>query len=843
MKGLFLGVLAFGCLASAAAAQTVKMAREAPSYAQQVKRVEAAQDHPDVGPVMRLSKVTAYRNLHNGVEVFSGRAAMHITAIESGILRIQISPDSDVAPHHSWAVLPAMQGSSVPVTPLQNPVRSGAIGFSTAKLHVVIERDPLRLEIEDAAGKILSEDYANRSVTFHGQSFEIYKSSPLDEHYYGLGDKPGALDRRNRAFTLWNIDAYGWQESTDPLYKSIPFFLALRNGVSYGIFLDDTWCSNFDFDKQLRDGISFGAEGGDLDYYFLYGPSPKQVVESYTALTGRIPLPSLWTLGFQQSRYSYTPESRVLQVAGKFRQLQIPIDAIYLDIGYQYKNRPFTIDTKTFPTFKKMVQELADEQIHVVAIADLHIAKAPNQGYAPYDSGIAGNEFVHNPDGSVYVGNVWPGPSVFPDFTRKATRDWFGNLYRDFYLDKGISGFWDDMNEPSIFDVPTKTMPLNVIHRIAGPNHPFRLATHREVHNVYGMQNSRATYEGMLRLKPDQRAFVLTRASYAGGQRYAATWTGDNSSTWNHLRISVPQLLNLGVSGFAMVGDDIGGYKGSPVPDLLTRWIELGSFNPIDRDHTEIGSADQEPWADGPQQEPIRKHYIEVRYQLMPYIYTVAEESSRDGLPIMRPMYLEFPVGMEDEESEFMFGPSLLVASQPERTMGNYVVSFPKNIGWYDYWTGLKVDPSQPTVIHPKLDLLPVYVRAGSIIPQQPVVENTAAIPNGPLKLRIYPGPNCRGSLYVDDGKSFAYRRGEFMRESFTCTLTANGIDTQIARRGTYRTWWKHIELIVYGAARAARSIQIDGSSVNDAQFDANARAVQFTVGTPKGNSVIHVVY
>ncbi len=352
-----------------------------------------------------------------------------------------------------------------------------------------------------------------------------------DEHYYGLGDKPGGLDRRDRAFTMWNYDAFGWQASTDPLYETIPFFLALRDGVSNGIFLDDIWRSSFDFDKQLRDGISFGAEGGDLDYYFFYGPSPKQVVESYAALTGRMPLPPLWALGYQQSRYTYTPESRVLQIGRKFRQLQIPVDVIYLDIDYQYKHRPFTIDKGTFPTFKKMLRELSDEHIHVVAITDLHIAKAPHQGYLPYDTGIAGNHFVKNPDGSVYVGTVWPGPSVFPDFTRKDTRDWWGNLYREFYLDKGISGFWNDMNEPAIFNVPTKTMPLDVIHRIDGPDHPSRLATQREIHNVYGMQNSRATYEGLLNLKPDQRAFVLTRASYAGDQRYAATWTGDNSST------------------------------------------------------------------------------------------------------------------------------------------------------------------------------------------------------------------------------------------------------------------------------------------------------------------------
>lgn len=836
-------LLATGILCSTAKAQTVAPQHGSASYAREVKMVEADQSDPSAGPVVRLAKVTGYRALPNGIEVDSSTAAMRITALTDDILRIRISSNGSFAPHHSWAVLPAIQSKTVEVKPAQVSDGAGEIGFSTADLRVAIARDPLRLKIEDANGRVLSEDYANRPVTFHGQSFEIYKSSPLDEHYYGLGDKPGALDRRNRAFTMWNTDSPGWQGSTDPLYKTIPFFLALRGGVSYGIFLDDTWRSYFDFDKQLRDGISFGAEGGDPDYYFLYGPSPKQVVENYGALTGRTPLPPLWTLGFQQSRWSYTPESRVLQVAGKFRQLQIPADTIYLDIGYQYKNRPFTIDKETFPTFKKMVQELADEHIHVVAITDLHIAKAPHQGYMPYDTGMAGDQFVKNPDGSVYVGTVWPGPSVFPDFTRKASRDWFGNLYKDFYLDKGISGFWNDMNEPSVFNVPTKTMPLDVVHRIDGPNHPFRLATHREVHNVYGMQNSRATYEGLLKLKPDQRPFVLTRATYAGGQRYAATWTGDNSSTWDHMRISVPQLLNLGVSGYTMVGDDIGGFQGSPMPDLLTRWIELGSFNPIDRDHTEAGTANQEPWADGAEQEPIRKHYIEVRYRLMPYIYTAAEESSRDGLPIMRPMYLEFPVGMETEESEFMFGAALLVAPQPEHTMDDYTVDFPKDTEWYDYWTGRKVDMSRPTVVRPRLDLLPVYVRAGSIIPRQPVVQSTDEIPDGPLELLIYPGANCHGSLYADDGKSFAYRHGQFLREAFTCAATANGVEIHIMRQGSYQPWWKQIELTVYSAPRAARLVRLDEVPVGGTRFDAKGAAVHFTIDTPKSNATIRIDY
>ena len=751
-----------------------------------------------------------------------------------------------------------MEDSTAEVHPLTG---SGIAGFSTASLIVRVEKSPLRLVIEDKDGRVLSEDEAGYPVAFTGTAFRVTKKGPVDEHYFGLGDKPGPLDRRDHAFSMWNTDAYGWQESTNELYKDIPFFLTLRGGVSYGIFLDNTWRSSFDFDVANKDAISFGAENGPLDYYFVYGPAPKQVIDGYTQLTGRTPLPPMWTLGFQQSRYSYTPESRVLEIAKTFREKQIPVDVIWLDIAYQYKNRPFTVDTTTFPTFNDMVSQLGQEHIHTIAITDLHIAKAPNEGYAPYDAGIAGDEFVKNPDGSVFTGVVWPGPAVFPDFTREASCTWWGGLYKDFYTDRGLAGFWNDMNEPSVFDGPLKTMPLDVQHRIDTPGHPKRVATHAEIHNIFGMQNSRCTDEGLLALKPDQRPFVMTRATYAGGQRYAATWTGDNSSTWNHMRISVSQLLSMGVSGYTMVGDDIGGYKGTPQADLLTRWLELGAFNPIDRDHTEIGSRDQEPWVNGPEREAIAKHSIETRYRLLPYLYTAAEEASRTGTPIVRPLFLEFPKGVETVDDEFLFGASLLVAPQPIATLDDYEVTFPAGSEWFDYWTGKRVefekpDPNAgpnvlPSVNHtlkvtPRLDTLPVFARAASIVPQQPLVQSTDETPQGPLELRVYPpaaaGADCAGSLYLDDGKTFAYRKGDFLRESYSCEATDSGVTVKIAaHEGSYTPWWHQAEVVIFGAPHAAHTVEVNGAVVEDARFSEADGTVRVTVPDVAGGTEIRV--
>lgn len=786
---------------------------------------------PAEDDVLVLDHPTSFSALADGIAIEDGSAREEITAVRDDVIRVRISPTSTMPENSSWAVLPGPLHSQINVT--QESTQDYQ-GFHTASLEVQVDRRDLRLTVRDLSGTIVQQDAL--PVRFHGTTFRIYKTMPLDEHYFGLGDKTGPLDRRDEAFTLWNTDAYRFQESTDPIYKSIPFFMVYRAGVASGIFLDNTWRTSFDFGKSLRNVYSFGAENGPLNYYILYGPSPKQVVEAYAWLTGTPPLPPLWSLGFQQSRYSYTPQARVLEVAKRFRTDHIPADAIYLDIGYQYKNRPFTVDTTLFPDFSGMIATLKAENFHVVAIADLHIAKAPNQNYYPYDSGMAGDEFVKNPDGSVYTGVVWPGPSVFPDFTRQQTRAWFGTLYKHFH-DIGIAGFWDDMNEPSIFNVPTKTMPLDVVHRIDEPGFATRSATHAEIHDVYGMQNSRATFEGLKTLDPNLRPFVLTRATYAGGQRYAATWTGDNSSSWNHLRMTTPMLENLGLSGFAFSGADVGGYAGTPPTDLLTKWIEVASFQPIDRDHTEIGSGNQEPWVGGPVPEAIRRRFIEERYRLMPYLYTLADEASQTGLPIVRPLFLEYPDATPDHHpidtdipasGEFLVGHDLLIAPSPfPEELDTYTVEFPSS-DWYYYWTGEKVgspnsasnlaqNPNSPAAValtlemKPELTTLPVFVHAGSILPIAPLVESTNETPKGPLTLRVYVGDDCGGSLYQDDGRTYAYKSGDFFRMKFTCQVTSEGFQLHAdPQEGTYSPWWKDIRVEVYGWKPVANTASLD---------------------------------
>ena len=763
----------------------------------------------------------------DGVDAQQGALRLSVTAIADDLLRVRIAPGGEFAEDASWVVTDALRHHAVAV---QSWTEAGAAGFRTAALSVRVERDSLRLTISDLAGRVLSADALERPLELQGAAFTVRKQLPASEHFFGLGDKTGPLDRRGQSFVNWNTDAYRYQESTDPIYKSVPFFVAAGGpGGSYGILLDNTWRSGFDFGKQDPQILSFGAAAGPIDYYFIYGPKLQRVVERYSDLSGKAPLAPLWSLGFQQSRYSYMSAAEVRGIAARLRSERLPADVIWLDIDYQDRDRPFTTNAATFPDLPALTADLKRQGLRLVVITDLHIAAAPDQGYAPYDSVVAGDHFLKRPDGSTYVGAVWPGPSVFPDFTASGTRDWWGGLYRDF-MTAGVAGFWNDMNEPAIFHTASKTMPLDVQHRIAEPGFAPRTATHAEVHNIYGMENSRATFEGMQRLAPDERPFVMTRASFAGGQRYAATWTGDNSSTWNHLRLSIAMLLNLGMSGFGYSAVDVGGYAGAPGPELMTRWMEIAAFTPLFRAHSQNGSVRKEPWVDGAQHTAIRRHYIEERYRLLPYLYALADENSRSGAPLMRPVFYDYPDALQapcDQYTTFLLGERLLVAPPPDlESPAAYDICLPAG-HWYDYWSGLAASvvtrpapagsagpPAQIIRATPTLASLPVFVRAGTILPRQPLVQSTAQTPQGALTLEVYPGENCSGTLYADDGHSMGYTRGDFLRQTLKCSLSARGLTIWFEpRQGEFQPWWRRLAIRVHGWQGGA-SAALNGASV-----------------------------
>jgi alpha-glucosidase len=787
-----------------------------------------------------LGNVQRIERLKDGVELTAGTAKVRVTAFRDGVFRVRVAPNGTFPKDFSWAVIESPQPPAVKVEENQKEIRIAA-----GNIVAMVQRSPLLIDFSDAAGNVLLADEPSLPMAWNGRRIHAWKKMPANENYFGLGDKAGPMNRRNRAFTNWNTDEFGWQESSDPLYKTIPFFIGLRNGLAYGLFFDNTYRSVFDFGKESQDYFSFGAEGGELNYYFIAGPEPKKIIEEYTAMTGRSPLPPLWTLGYQQSRYSYYPESQAREIVKTLREKKIPADAIYFDIDYQQGNAPFTINREYFPTFERMIGDFRAQGMHTILITDLHIKKDPNHGYAPYDSGMKNDVFVKNPDGSVFVGTVWPGESVFPDFTLTRVRDWWGGLYKDF-VSMGAAGFWNDMNEPALFLRADKTMPLDTRHRLDDGT----TLDHRAIHNVYGMQNVRATYDGLHKLQANERPFVLTRAAYSGAQRYAATWTGDNSSTWNHLRMSTPMLLSMGISGFPLIGDDIGGFAGSPTADLLTRWFEVGALNPIYRDHTAKGTADQEPWVHGPKHEAIRRKYIELRYVLMPYLYTGIEETLRTGLPLMRPVFLEYPQASDfyGDNRDFLFGRDFFVAPVTTEMVDAEEISLPPG-DWYDFWTNTKLSSQEKFSLHPRLDEMPLYVRAGAIVPMQPLVQSTEEKPNGPLELRVYlpngaSDTDCRGTLYQDDGHTFAYEKGEILRVNYSCQVSNGSVTvTSNVVKNAYQPWWKSAEVKLFGAAAQPKEVRIGEQITSEWRYDSLAHTVTLSVPDAAKNWSVRLAF
>lgn len=718
------------------------------------------------------------------LRVFSGKNILQAKALAPDLIRIRLAINGLFEPDQSWAIA----RKEWPRTTLRVSESADRISAATSEIILQVKKKPLRLAFHDKNGNLINEDDPSKGMAWSNTKrkggtteVRVWKIMPQGEHYYGFGEKAGSLDRRGTAMTMWNSDIPGYKGDTDPLYQSIPFFLGINKGRTYGVFFDNSWWSSFEMGKESRSRYSFGAEAGELNYYFMWGPSPKKVLSRFTELVGRMPLPPLWSLGYQQCRWSYSPESRVREIADGFRKRRIPCDVIYLDIDYMDGYRIFTWNPKNFPAPGKLISDLANDGFKVAVIVDPGIKL--DSSYHAYRSGIAGNHFLKYPDGRPFIGKVWPGDCMFPDFTSSEARAWWGRQF-SLLADHGVRGWWNDMNEPSVSDGPQHTVDLSVIHDDNGLRTP-----HAKNHNVYGMLMTRATYEGVRALLPEERPFILTRASYAGGQRYAAAWTGDNVASWEHLEMAIPMCLNLSMSGQPFVGTDIGGFIGYPGGELFARWLQLGVFTPLMRAHSVINEKNKEPWEYGDEITKINKETIELRYRLLPYIYTVISEASISGIPPMRALAFEYP---EDESftnsaQEFMFGDDLLVA--PVLTEGASTRSLHLPSGeWYDFWTGRKYQGGENVTVDAPLDRIPIFVKAGAVLPSRQIVQYVEESPVDPLTLSVYPSSSTSTSLfYEDDGRTFRYENGEFFRRTVQQSSTAGSISVSVSRtEGTY---------------------------------------------------------
>jgi alpha-glucosidase len=630
-----------------------------------------------------------------------------------------------------------------------------AIELNTPALKLSINKSPLRFNFFTVDGKSLSEDDSRFGTNWQGERVVTYRKLYADEKFIGLGEKTGNLNRRGTSYTNWNTDAVDYNSKSDPLYKTFPFFVGLHSGLTYGLFLDNAYKSYFDFGATTDDEMSwFGADGGDMNYYFFGAQGVAKIIEDYTWLTGRMEIPPLWSLGYQQCRWSYMSAKEVLKIAKTFRKKKIPADVMYCDIDYMEGFKIFTWNKKTFANPQAMMDELKAMGFHLVTIVDPGIKI--EEGYKEYDEGIAYDYFAQYPDGENYTGYVWPGRCHFPDFFRDDVRDWWGAAFTAL-TDVGVDGFWNDMNEPAAWG---QNIPWMV---------KFGDKYMPEVRNAYGMQMARATYEGTRKIMMNKRPFVLTRAAYAGTQRYSAIWTGDNTGTDEHMLLGQRLVNSLGITGMSFTGVDIGGFSGNPTPELMVRWNSLGVYTPMFRNHAIQGSKMREPWEWGKSNEQIIKKDIEQRYRLLPYIYSAFYQSTQTGLPISRTLAIEYPfdekVYFERFQNQFMFGDALLVAPVESDKLTTDVC-LPKG-DWYRFSTDEKLKGGKIVKVASPLTDLPVFVKAGAFIPTQSVTQSTAAKGDGILHLHIWDGKEANEFLYYeDDGATYDYERGVYYKRT-----------------------------------------------------------------------------
>lgn len=621
---------------------------------------------------------------------------------------------------------------------------------------------------------------------------------------YGTGMCAGPLERAGQRIVCWNSDTPAYDERNEALYQSHPWVMVVKaDGACAGVLADTTW--RIEIDTHGR--IAFRASGPAHAVWVLEGPTPAEVLRRLGELTGTMPMPPRWALGYQQSRWSYFPDTRLRQIARGFRKRRIPCDVLWFDIDYMDRFRIFSFDHKRFPDPKGLADELRADGFKCVWMIDP--APAAADKYWIHDQVIAGQHATLDSDNQPFIGSVWAGPSTFPDFTRPETRDWWAELYGPF-MKRGVDGVWNDMNEPSVFDTPEKTMPERAWHRggVLDDDCELPPGPHAMYHNVYALLNTRASYEGIARANPEKRPFLLTRSGFLGSQRYAATWTGDNQATWHDLRASIAMTLNLGLSGQPFAGPDIGGFIDHTGGDagLHARWMGIAALLPFARGHAAAHSPDKEPWSLGPECEATCRRAIERRYRLLPYFYTSFRVAHESGEPIVKPAWWLDPAnpGLRNEDRAFLLGDDLLVCCDVAH--GHTAGRFDPDAAWPGRWRAIDIvegehDPELPRV----------FARVGSVVALGPVMQWTDQAPIDPLELVVCPDADglASGRLYEDAGDGHGHAQGERLWSAFSLR---DGV-LSVERDGVFEPPARTLRLRVVDGDGARTSEHPDASS------------------------------
>jgi len=745
---------------------------------------------------------------------------LQLTVLRDSVLRFRYTTTGNFKKDFSYAIT---KYASKGYNHLEIVEEKNYYKVITSKLICNISKENLSVQLFDAKdNKLINQDeigfHWEESYEYGGNIVKMSKVSQDGESYYGLGDKPEHLNLKGKRFQNWVTDSYSFKKGTDPIYKAIPFYIGLHHGKAYGIFFDNTFMSFFDFAHERRNVTSFWAQGGEMNYYFIYGPKMEDVVINYTDLTGKPhQLPPLWALGFHQCKWSYYPENKVKEIAKKFRDLKIPCDAIYLDIDYMEGFRCFTWNKEYFPNPKRMVKELAEDGFKTIAIIDPGIKF--DKDYSIFQEGLKNDYFCKRADGEYMKGKVWPGECYFPDFTNPEVRDWWSGLFQELIEEIGIKGVWNDMNEPAVMEVPNKTFPDDVRHDYDG-----NPCSHRKAHNIYGMQMARATYHGLKKFTYPKRPFVITRAAYSGTQRYTSTWTGDNVANWEHLWIANVQAQRMAMSGFSFVGSDIGGFTEQPQGELFTRWIQLGIFHPFCRVHSSGDHGDQEPWAFDEDVTNIVRKFIELRYQLLPYLYTAFWDYLDQGIPILKSLVLydQDDVHTHYRTDEFIFGDKILVCPILEPNAHGRRMYIPRG-NWFNYWNNEVVKGGKEMWVDADIDSMPIFVKEGAIIPKYPIQQYVGEKTIEEIVLDIYYKEGKEQSKLFDDAHDgYDYKKGRYSFRTFKLIGKKKELIIQQHKEGKYITTYNTFKLNFHGLPFKIEKILLDNEEIPLSEIKMN---------------------
>ncbi|MDM0605295.1 glycoside hydrolase family 31 protein [Clostridium perfringens] len=688
-----------------------------------------------------------YEINHNNIDIYFSNMKITLTMFENDIVKVFIGDKYEESISTNGVVDNLEKGEFIVEED------SNFVIIKGTKVLTFVDKNTTEISFKDLDGNIINEDF---QPSFKDEKGNVYISKVNDcLAYYGLGEKGGDLNKKGCYTENFNTDDPETDDDSITYYKTIPFYVALKEEATYGIFFDNSFRSYFDMGKEMGDRIFFGAIGGQIQYYFIPGENIKEVVKNYTALTGRMEMPPLWSLGYQQCRFSYFSQEEVRELVKTFEEKDIPLDVVYLDIDYMDGFRVMTFKTPNFDDAAGLISDLKEKGIRTITIIDPGVKV--DEEYDVFKRGKEGNHFTKKLDGEMFIGAVWPGDSAFPDFSNNDCREWWKSELKKFISEHGMDGIWNDMNEPCVFNNDHKTMLETCLH-----NSDNGVIEHKEFHNRYGFEMSRCSKEAQEELHPNERGFSMTRATYAGGQRYSSVWTGDNMSLWSQMRMSISMNANLGISGFSFVGNDVSGFGLDSSEELFIRWMEMGPFIPIFRNHSNMYTRRQEPWAFGPRAEKIAKKSIELRYELLPYIYDLYYISHKEGLPIFRPMIMEYEKDMNllNMREQFMLGENMIVAPVLYEGERSKTVYLPKGI-WFNYFTMEKLQGGKWYKLPCELDEILVFVKEGAIIPTyNKKFRNVKERPKNIL-LKVF-GENAKGFHYNDDGHTMEYLEGKY---------------------------------------------------------------------------------